>query len=107
MMFRERGPQGTQPTEEQRAATMQKWNTWIGGIAGQGKYVGGHPLLPEGKVVRSAGVITDGPFAETKEQLGGYIIVKADSLDEAATLAHGCPSFDVGGNVEIREIAPM
>lgn len=108
MLFREPAPTDNgAPTPDAMQATMDKWNNWIGGIASQGKYVGGHPLERSGKVLRPAGMITDGPFAETKELLGGYIIVKADGLDEATTLAHGCPSLDVGGNVEVRQIRPM
>jgi hypothetical protein len=60
-------------------------------------------LSLEGKVVKATGV-TDGLFIETKEVMGSLIIVKADSLEEATTLAHGCPALDAGGSVEIRPI---
>lgn len=64
----------------------------------------GQRLAPEGKVLKRGGVITDGPFAEIREILGGFIVVKAEDLDEATTLAHGCPVLDYGGSVEIRLI---
>jgi hypothetical protein len=56
------------------------------------------------QVAKAGGVITDGPFVEIREMLGSFIIVKADNLEEATTLAHGCPVLDVNGSVEIRPI---
>jgi hypothetical protein len=58
----------------------------------------------EGKVLKPGGVITDGPFVEIRERLGSFIIVKADNLEDAATLAHGCPALDANGSVEIRPV---
>lgn len=81
----------------------KKWNDWIQGIASQGKLVSGPGRLAhEGKVLKPGGVITDGPFVEIKERLGGYIVVNAESLDEATTLAHGCPALEQNGSVEVR-----
>jgi hypothetical protein len=83
----------------------KKWKDWAGGIAAQGKLSSSGPRLAnEGKVLKAGGVITDGPFVEIREILGSFIIVKAESLDEATTLAHGCPALDSGGSVEIRPI---
>jgi hypothetical protein len=83
----------------------KKWQDWVGGIASQGKFVNnGIRLSMEGKVLKAGGVITDGPFVEIKEKLGSFIIVKADSLEEATTLAHGCPAIDEGGSVEVRPV---
>jgi hypothetical protein len=83
----------------------QKWQNWVGGIAAQGKLSGnGLRLSIEGKVLKAGGVITDGPFVEVKEKLGSFITVKADSLEEATTLAHGCPALDEQGSVEIRPV---
>ena len=64
----------------------------------------GQRLSQEGKVLKSGGVITDGPFVETREILGSFIVVKAENIDEATTLAHGCPAIDEGGSVEIRPV---
>lgn len=100
-----RGPGNEQPDidSEKMKSLEKKWQDWIGGIAAQGKFAnGGMRLSQEGKVLKAGGVITDGPFVEIKEKLGGFIVVKADSLDEATTLAHGCPALEVGGSVEIR-----
>ena len=92
-------------SKEEMQALSKKWHDWSGGIAAQGKLVSnGTRLSMEGKVLKAGGVVTDGPFVEIREMLGSYIIVKADSLDEATTLAHGCPAIDAGGSVEIRPI---
>jgi hypothetical protein len=64
-------------------------------------------LFASGKVVKGDNVITDGPYTEIKELIGGYTLVKAESLDEAAELAKGCPILAFGGNVEVREINPL
>ena len=91
------------PTELE--AMTKRWWAWVGGIATQGKLASnGTRLATEGKVLRADGLITDGPFVEVKERLGGFLIVNADSLDEATTLAHGCPVLEIGGSVEIRPL---
>jgi len=91
------------PNEMQTLA--KKWQDWVGGVAAQGKLKAtGQRLSSEGKVLKAGGVITDGPFVEIRERLGSFMIVKADNLDEATTLAHGCPALDYNGSVEIREI---
>ena len=97
-------PQGD-PEEWQ--ATTKKWQDWIGGIAAQNKLVQtGKRLSLDGKVVRPNGIITDGPYTEVKESIGGYMFVKAASLEEAIELAQGCPILTAGGNVEIRAVDP-
>ena len=83
----------------------RKWQDWVGNIAAQGKLTNnGIRLSMEGVVLKAGGVVTDGPFVEIKEKLGSFIVVKADSLEEATTLAHGCPAIDEGGSVEIRPV---
>ena len=83
----------------------KKWQDWVGGIAAQGKITNnGIRLSMEGKVLKPGGVVTDGPFVEIREILGSFIVVKADSMEEATTLAHGCPALDTNGSVEIRPI---
>jgi hypothetical protein len=93
----------TSPNEMQ--ALTEKWKNWVSGIAAQGKLAGnGTRLATEGKVLKPGGVVTDGPFVEIRERLGSFLIVKAESLEEATTLAHGCPAIDANGSVEIRPI---
>ncbi|MFI5158091.1 MAG: YciI family protein [Sphingobacteriales bacterium] len=90
-------------SSEGQGELQKKWMDWVGSIAAQGKLANnGLHLKPEGNVLKAGGVVTDGPFVEIREILGGFIVVKADTMDEAITLAHGCPGIDVGGSVEIR-----
>jgi hypothetical protein len=90
---------------EEMQATTQRWMNWVAGIAAQGKLADrGNRLVNSGKVLRSDGSISDGPYTEIKESILGYTLVKAISLEEATKLADGCPILSFGGNVEIREI---
>lgn len=92
---------------EQIQAWMKQTMDWIGGIAAQNKFSGGNGLpFEDSRVVRPNNVVTNGPFGEIKETIGGYIIVKADSVDEAVDFAKGCPVLQGEGNsVEVRKIA--
>ena len=102
------GHSQVQQTPEEMQAEMQKWIIWMGKLKEKGQLVDGLPLGKEGKVVAKSGdVITNGPFAEGSEIVGGYLIVTADSLDEAAELSKGCPNYAYGGTTEVREILSM
>ncbi|MEO6150008.1 MAG: YciI family protein [Mucilaginibacter sp.] len=93
---------------EELQAVTKSWMDWVGSIAAQNKLSDrGNRLGSEGKVVRPDNVVTDGPYTEIKELIGGYTIVKVETLEEAVELAKGCPIFAVGGNVEVRYIDPM
>jgi hypothetical protein len=96
-------------SQEEKQAHMLVWQKWMGGLAEKGNLVDGEPLNAEGKVVENRGeVITDGPFAEGAELVGGYLIVSAKDLDEATEISKGCPIFDYeGSTVEVREIMSM
>jgi hypothetical protein len=104
MIFRHTPNPAFQPTPEQIQANIKQWQDWIGSIAAQGKFKSTNRLGFEGKTLKPNNVITDGPYAEVKEIVGGYIIVKALSLDDALTLAEGCPILQVDGHVEVRNI---
>lgn len=107
-LFRGGGAERLQESPENMQVHMQKWGTWMSSLGEKGILVGGEPLKAEGRVVENAGdVITDGPFSEGKELVGGYLIVKATSLDEATEISKGCPIFEHHGTVEIREIQSM
>ncbi len=102
------GDDMSQYSPEEMQAHMEDWRVWMGGLAEQGKLVGGEPLMAEGKTLTERGTkITDRPLAEGKELVGGYIIVKADSLNQATDLAQGCPGFDHNCTIEVREINHM
>lgn len=92
---------------EQIQAWMKQTMDWIGGIAAQNKFAGGNGLpFDDARVVRHNNIVTNGPFGEIKETIGGYIIVKADSVEEAVEFAKGCPVLQGEGNsVEVRKIA--
>jgi hypothetical protein len=97
--------QQTGRSPEQAQAQMQKWFTWINELKAKDLYLEGKPLIPAGKTVKGKKpVVTDGPFAETKELVGGYFVVKAASIEEAAELAKGFPDFELGGSVQVREV---
>lgn len=105
LLFRQPVYDFSKTTPEEQQVIAKKWNEWVGGIARQEKLVSYGPRLDaEGKVLKGGGVITDGPFVEIRERLGGMIVVKAKNLDEATTLAHGCPVLDEGGSVEVRPL---
>ena len=93
---------------EEMQKHMEKWHAWMNEGFQKGWMVNpGDGLKKEGRVVNARKVITDGPFVEAKEIVGGFTIVKADSVDAAAEIAKGCPILEVGGSVEIREIQKM
>ena len=91
---------------EQMEIWMKQTMDWIGGIAAQNKFVSGTGLpFDESRVVHHDKSVTNGPFGEIKETIGGYIVVKAESADEAAEFAKGCPVLQGEGNtVEVRKI---
>lgn len=93
-------------TPEEMEAMSKRWMDWIGSIAAKDKLTDrGNRLEHSGKVVRSNGVVTNGPYSEIKESIGGYSLIKAPSYDEAVEIAKACPVLTVGGNVEVREIS--
>lgn len=93
---------------EQMQKSMEKWRSWIGQLSNEGKVKGGDPLDTGGSVLTGKDkTLRDGPFAESKDVVGGYLVVTADTLEAATDLATGCPIFDRGGSVEVRRITPM
>ncbi|CAN5265075.1 hypothetical protein BH11BAC5_BH11BAC5_53140 [soil metagenome] len=96
------------PSPEQMQASMKKWQDWLGGLAAQNKLsAAGNRLGMEGSVVKPGGLVTNGPYVEITEAIGGYSIIKANTLEEAAELAKGCPILAENGNVEVRQIMTM
>lgn len=94
---------------EEMQAHMQKWMKWMEGLGKQGKLGGAQPLESTGKRIQGKKkVITDGPFMEGKEMVGGYLLCKAADFNEAVEIAKGCPllEFD-SGNVEVRPIQAL
>ena len=92
--------------DEIQSATEQFY-IWYDRLISEGKMKPGQRLTSEGKTVGRKDVITDGPFGESKEVIGGYWFILAHSLDEAAQIAKGNPCLDCGLLLEIRPIAPQ
>jgi hypothetical protein len=91
---------------EQLQQAMMKWKTWMDGLAKEGKFQGGQRLTREGAVIKGGKKqVIDGPYAEGKEIVGGYLAIKANDLKEAIEIAKGCPIFDYDGITEVREVA--
>ena len=105
LLFRHENANG-KVSPEQMQQWMKQQMDWVAGIAAQNKFVSGTGLLFEdAKVVNHQKMITNGPFGDIKETLGGYVIVKADSAEEAAEFAKGTPILMGEGNtVEVRQI---
>lgn len=107
-IFLYRGAQ--RPTSPQDAQqVMQKWIDWLQDLSAKGHIKDrGMPLEPTGKLVQGRQkTVTDGPFAEAKDLVGGYSLVEARDLDQAAELSKGCPIFERNGFVEVRPVMKM
>jgi hypothetical protein len=94
---------------ERAQQSMTKWLTWFKEMTenGQLKNVG-QPLERVGKVVGGRKkMVTDGPYAELKDVIGGYSIIEAKDLDHAAQIASSCPVLEVGGSVEVRPVRKL
>ena len=90
---------------EAMQSQLQKWAQWMQTLGQKQIMVGGEPLQNSGKTLKGTKkIITDGPFAEAKEMVGGYLVVNAKDINEAVEFSKGCPIFDVDGSVEVRPI---
>jgi hypothetical protein len=97
---------GLTPTEMQQH--LAKWHAWAGSLVNAGRHRGGQPLQNHGKIIRGHGrVVSDGPFAESKDMVTGSLIVEAASLEEATELARDCPVFEFDGSVEVRPVLEL
>ena len=93
------------PTDELQQA-MNKVMAWFEGLNERGKIKGAQPLSGQGRVISGSDgrFVVDGPFSETKEAVGGYLVLQADSLDEAVEIARSMPTLRYGISVEVRPI---
>jgi hypothetical protein len=94
---------------QERQQTMQKWGVWMKELGEKGHIKDqGNPLGLTGKVVKDRkGTVSDGPYAEAKDVVGGYTLIEAKDMAQAVQLAAGCPIFDMGGFVEVRPVMNM
>jgi hypothetical protein len=95
------------PEEMQRS--MQKCIAWMKDLGERGHIKNpGQPLELGGKLVKGAQkIITDGPFTESKDIVGGYSVIEANDIDQAVELSFGCPILEGGGTVEVRPVMQM
>jgi hypothetical protein len=105
LLFRQPGFDYSTLSESEIEALRKKWSEWAGAMVAEGRLIdGGVRLDTSGKVLRMGGLVTDGPFVEIREILGSFVVIKAESLDDAITVAHGCPVLERGGSVEVRPV---
>lgn len=92
---------------EQMQQVAGQWMAWFNRLTEQGKAIAGNPLEREGKIVsgKNGRVVADGPFAESKEAIGGYFLLQVNNLDEAVAIAKECPGLSYGAVVEVRPVA--
>jgi len=111
LIYKGGDPNWQEASAEQKQAMMARWGTWLGALGAKGKLVtGGSPLESSGRQLTRDGVVTDIASLELKELVTGYSIIKAESYEEAVTLAKDCPIFaNTKGHasLEIRQILPM
>src|SRR5262245_16481337 len=96
---------GLSPEEIQKVTGQ--FMAWFERLTQQGKVKAGQPLEHEGKIVsgKKGRTVADGPFAESKEAIGGYFLLQVADLDEAVAIARECPILDYGAAVEVRPVA--
>lgn len=94
---------------EQLQQVVADWAAWFARLTQQGKAVSGHPLTNDGRIVsgKQGRTVADGPFAESKEAVGGYFYLKVADMEEAVEIARLCPGLEYGVTVEVRQVADM
>ncbi len=102
---------GTSPKNEcspqELQAFMDRWMAWYGSLESNGQIVGAEPLEDSGCTVSGAqgAMVSDGPFVEAKDSVGGFFLLNVATMEEAVAIAKQCPGLDYGGTVEVRPVA--
>lgn len=90
---------------EQMQENMSKWMAWIDKLNKSGQYEAGEPLLPGGKLITGKKkTVTDGPYTEGKELVGGFFLIKAKDMDEAVKICDDYPDYENGGSIQVRQV---
>lgn len=108
LFFRNSGPEThAHLSADERQQLMTRWNAWYDDLAAEGKAIAGTPLELETRIVSGARGerVVDGPFAETKEAIGGYVMLMVNDLDEATAIAQAHPGLPYGLQIEVRRLA--
>jgi len=93
-------------SSEELQKVTDNWMAWFRRLTEEGKAVAGNPLEREGKIVSGKDrVVADGPFAESKEAIGGYFLLDVATMEEAVAIATDCPGLPYGIRVEVRPVA--
>lgn len=95
-----------QPSPEQMQAIIKPFQDWVGSIAAQNKLVAPPKRWDSGGRVIKNNSVTEGPYAEIKESLGGLILIRAENYDDAVEIAKGCPVIEWGATIEVRMAVP-
>lgn len=107
LLFRYEPNNDYQPTEAEMNEMHQQWGAFFGNIAIQEKLVSTHQLGFEGKQIAADGTVSEGIYVADKQVVGGNMVVKAATPEEAVEMAKKCPILFMGGTVEVRAIQPM
>jgi hypothetical protein len=108
LLFRGGDAETARQSPESWQAHMQKWMAWMGKLQEQGKLIGAQPLTREGRMITGLKkVVSDGPYMEGKEMVGGYLSCRANSFEEAVEISMECPILEHDGIVEVREIQDL
>jgi hypothetical protein len=96
-------------SDEQLQKVVSDWAAWFERLTKEGKAISGAPLGSEGKIVagKKGRTVADGPFAESKEAIGGYFYLHVADMNEAVEIAKQCPGLEYGAIVEVRPVAEM
>lgn len=105
LLMRHNGDPMADMSPEQMQQHLAQWGQWMGDLAKAGRLTDGKPLGQAAACVRANAVI-DGPYAEAKDVVGGYVIVACESLAHAIETAKACPTVEIGGLIEVRETEP-
>ena len=104
LIYRNDVSQEFNPSPEQMQAIMEQWGAWHEELAKEDRLVASEALKPSGKILAPDNVVTDGPYVEAKELVGGFTLIKAESYDKAVDIAKGCPLHGTDEKIEVREI---
>lgn len=107
MLFIRNGDEPNELSPEEIQQAIQRFSAWARKLREQGKLIAAEKLKDnEGLMLnaRNGQIVVDGPFAETKETIGGYFIIEAGNLEEAIEITKECPALSQGGKVELREV---
>ena len=88
-------------------ANLGQWMAWVDKLNKEGRYVSGEPLLPGGKLITNKQTVTDGPYTEGKEVVGGYFVINANNMEEAIEECKAYPDFEFGGKIQVRQVMKM